>query len=75
MENKIKEANTLFEQISKQLSPRYRGKIIAIDTDSGDYFIGNSELDAYKKAIKQYPNKKFVYKRIGFNSTHFVGAL
>jgi len=75
MKLKIKEANELFEKISKELTPRYKGKIVAIDTDSSNYFIGNSELDAYKKAIKKYPDKKFVFKRIGFASTHFVGAL
>ena len=75
MEMKIKEANTIFENISKELLPKYKGKIVAIDTDSGNYFIGDSELDAYKMAIKKYPNKQFVFKRLGFHSTHFVGAL
>ena len=75
MEFNIKEVNALFEKINKELAPRFRGKIVAIDTDSGNYFVGNSELDAYKEAIKKYPNKKFVFKRIGFDSTHFVGAL
>jgi len=72
MESKI---HILFEKINKKLMPRYKGEIIALDTDSGSYFIGRSELDAYKKAIKQFPNKQFVFKRIGFDSTHFVGAL
>lgn len=75
MEFNIKEANTLFERISKELLPKFKGKIVAIDTDSGNYFIGDSELDAYKKAIKKHPNRKFIFKRIGFDSTHFVGAL
>ena len=75
MELKIGEANKLFEKISKELNSKYKGKIVAIDTDTGSYFIGDSELDAYKKAIKKYPNKKFVFKRIGFGSTYFVGAL
>ena len=75
MEFNIKEVNALFEKINKELAPRFRGKIVAIDTDSGNYFVGNSELDAYKEAIKKYPNKKFVFKRFGFDSTHFVGAL
>lgn len=75
MEPDIKEANELFEKINKELSPQFRGKIVAIDADSGKYFIGDSELDAYKEAVKQYPNKKFVFKRIGFKETHFVGAL
>lgn len=75
MELNIKEANMLFGRISKELLPKFKGKIVAIDIASGNYFIGDSELDAYKKAIKRYPNKKFVFKRIGFDSTHFVGAL
>ncbi|MBI3027105.1 hypothetical protein HYY70_03250 [Candidatus Woesearchaeota archaeon] len=75
MELKIEEANKLFEEISKELTSKYKGKIVAIDTDTGSYFIGDSELDAYKKATKKYPDKKFVFKRIGFGSTYFVGAL
>lgn len=72
MESKI---NAMFEKINKGLMPRYKGKIVALDADSGSYFIGDSELDAYKKAIKQFPNKQFVFKRIGFDYTHFVGVL
>jgi len=75
MEPEIKEANKLFEIINKKLAHQFKGKIVAIDTDSGNYFVGNSELDAYKNAIKKYPNKKFIFKRVGFDSTHFVGAL
>ena len=75
MELNIKEANEIFEKIDKELSSKYKGKIVAIDSDSGDYFLGTSELDAYKKAMKRYPNKKFVFKRVGFKETHFVGAL
>ena len=75
MEPKIGEANKLFEKINKELTSQYKGKIVAIDADTGSYFIGDSEIDAYKKAIKKYPDKKFVFKRIGFGSTYFVGAL
>ncbi len=74
----VKEAKVLFEKINKELAPRYKGKIVAIDTESGNYFIGDSELDAYKKAAQKHPDKQgrqFVFKRIGFASTHFVGAL
>lgn len=74
MEAKIREANRIFERMGLELSGKYKGKIVAIDSDSGSYFIGDSELDAYKKAIKKYPRKTFVFKRIGSISTHFVGA-
>ena len=75
MEFKIKKANDLFKKISEEMSPKFKGKIVAIDADSGSYFIGDSELDAYKKAIEKHPNKKFIFKRIGYNAAHFVGAL
>lgn len=48
---------------------------MAIDSDNGNYFMGDLEIDAYNKAIKKLPNKIIVFKRIGFDSTHFVGAL
>lgn len=75
MELKINAANKLFESINKELSSKFKGKIVAIDADSGSYFIGDSELDAYNKAAKKHPKKQFIFRRIGFDSTHFVGAL
>ena len=75
MGNKIQDVNKLFEKINKDLSTKFKGKIVAIDTESGKYFIGSSEIDAYKKAAKRHPNKQFIYKRIGFESAHFVGAI
>ncbi|MBS3151084.1 hypothetical protein J4443_01750 [Candidatus Woesearchaeota archaeon] len=75
MESKIKIANQVFSEIDKELSKKYRGKIVAIDIDTKDYFIGDSALDAYKKAEKKYPNKQFVFKRIGFRIAYFAGAV
>lgn len=65
----------IIKDIEEKLQLKYRGKIVAIELESGDYFIGDSMLEAYKKASEKYPNKKFVFKRIGFSSTHFVGAI
>ena len=65
----------VFEKINKELLPNHKGEIVARDLDTGKYFLGHTELDAYKKAAKELPKKKFVFKRIGFDSTHFVGAL
>ena len=75
MENMISEANVVFKKIDRALASQYKGKIVAIEVESGDYFIGDSEIEAYEKATERHPNKKFVFKRIGFASTHFVGAL
>ena len=67
----MKELKIIVEKINEE-EPGNKGKIVAIDIDSGDYFVGNSELEAYRKAIKKYPDKKFIFKRIGFVNTHFI---
>jgi len=69
---------TRSEIIFKKINERhqnYKGKIVAIDVETGDYFIGESVLDAYRKAREKHPQRKFIFKRIGFPSTHFVGAI
>jgi len=70
----MKDIKSIFEKVNSELSPKYKGKMVAIDADTGAYFIGDTELDAYKKAVKKLPNKQFVFKRIGFASTYFVGV-
>ncbi len=70
----IKKANEIFQKINQTLAEKYKGKIVAIDAESGKYYIGDSELQAYDQALKQHPKKQFVFKRIGFESTYFVGA-
>ena len=70
----IKKADEIFRKINNELSSKYKGKIIAIEPNTGNYFIGDSEIDAYRKAIKKYPKKQFLFRRIGFKHTHFIGA-
>ena len=74
MKAEVSKINAIFKEISRKLLPKYKGKIVAIDVDSGDYALGDTELDAYKKALEKHPDKQFIFKRIGFSSTHFVGA-
>jgi len=65
------------EEIYKKIEQEFvqqKGKIVAIDEESGDYFIGDNELEAYHNAQKKHPSKRFVFKRVGFKTTYFVGA-
>ena len=39
--------------------------MVAIETDSGDYFIGEDVLEAYEKGVKKHPDKEFFFKRVG----------
>ncbi len=71
---KLKKAEMVFEKIYRKLSKEYKGKIVAIDPESGDYFIGDNTLEAYEKGIKKYPEKEFFFKRVGTKYTFVVRA-
>ncbi len=75
MEKQHMKAEEILQKINQKESEKHKGEIVAIETESEDYFVGASEIDAYHKAVKKYPKKQFVFKRIGFPATHFVGAL
>lgn len=52
-------------KLKKKFLPRDKGKYAAIDIESEDYFIGNTLLEAIKKAKEKYPTRKFHLVRIG----------
>ena len=54
----------------KRAEARHKGKIVAIDPRSGDYFLGATTMEAFRKARKRYPGRAFVFKRIGSPWTH-----
>jgi len=76
LKERIKKANQLYESnLRKKIERNHKGEIVAIDIDSGDFFLGKNEIEAYEKGIKKYPDRTFVYKRVGYKATHFVGSL
>lgn len=73
---RLEKADQIYEsQLKENLEKEPRGKIVAIEINSGDFFLGKNEIEAYEEGIKKYPGKTFVYKRIGYQATHFVGSL
>lgn len=59
--------------VYKKLQPKLKkdkGKIVAIEIESGDYFIGDDELEAARKARSKFPDKIFVFFRIGYPVVH-----
>lgn len=72
---KIEKAEELYQsKLRPVLEPTQKGKYIAIDIVSGDYFIGSEILEAYEKASQKYPDRTFVYKRVGYPAVRFVGS-
>ena len=57
-------------QKSFEADKSLKGKIVAIEVDSGDYFICDNVLQAGFKARENYPNKQFFFFRIGFRAVY-----
>ncbi len=60
----------LYQRLRPKLEPRYKGQILAIEVDSGDYVVGRDELQVALKARKQFPGKQFSFFRIGYPVVH-----
>jgi len=74
-EERYKRAEEIYqERLKEKLEETYWGKIVAIEIESEDYFLGEDEVEAYEEAIKKYPDKTFCFLRVGYPATHFIGA-
>jgi hypothetical protein len=55
-------------KLKKKLEPKYKGKMIAIEVDSGKYFMGEDLHEAAEKATAAFPEKIFYFKRVGYKA-------
>lgn len=66
-----KEGKRIYRQkYAKKLEPKEKGRIIAIEVESGDSFIGDSTVEAILKAKEKYPNRIFYLMRVGYDAVH-----
>ena len=56
--------------MERGLLPRYKGQVVAIEPDSGRYFIGDDVLEAAQTAKAALPHKIFDFFRIGYPAVH-----
>jgi len=61
---------TYYEKLAMQLEPDHNGKIVAIEPDSGAYFLGNDEVEAIEKAHAAGCQGPFYFLRVGSPYTH-----
>ena len=47
------------------LEPAHVGAYVAIEVDSGDYFLGHTLVEAGQKARTQYPDSVFHFIKVG----------
>jgi hypothetical protein len=63
-------AGTIYGRIKAQLKPSFKGNILAIAVESGEHFIGETVLEATRKARARHPTKVFQFFRIGFPTVY-----
>jgi len=52
-------------KLKKLLESEHKGEYIAIEPESGDYYLGRTMSEAYEKAAAAHPDKKFYLARVG----------
>ncbi len=65
-----KKGQRVLEGIPAELREAYFGRFIAIEVDSGDYFIGDTAIEATRKAQVEHPGKIFFLGRLGFPTAY-----
>ena len=53
-------------KLKSALEPKEKGKFVAIDVISGEYFLGDSILEALEKAQAKYPDRIFHTIKVGY---------
>jgi hypothetical protein len=53
---------------------RYHGRIVAIDVNSEEAFVGRTELAALNKARRKHPDHVFYFLRVGYKAALRVAS-
>jgi len=59
-----------FRKVQPKLLARRTGDIVAVDPQSGRYFVGDDELDVARKAMSAWPGTLFGFFRVGYPAVH-----
>lgn len=60
------QGETLYTQRIKAIvEPAHIGEYIAIEVESGDYFLGSTLVEAATRARTAYPDRRFHFIKIG----------
>lgn len=62
----------VYTQIRAELEAEHKGEVVAIEPESGDYFLGKTMGEAGDKAREKHPNKVFYFARIGHRAVHVL---
>ena len=67
-EKHVDRGEEIYRKIKEKLEPEHKGEFVAIEVDTGDYFVGKDPIDADEKARGKYPDAVFFLARIGYRA-------
>ena len=62
------------ERLKASLEPQHTGRFVAIEPNTGDYYLGDTSTEALVTAHAALPESRFYLKRIGHETTHRIGS-
>ncbi len=63
-------ALAIYKKHMARLETAERGKVVAIEVDSGEVFVGRTALEAAMKGRRKFPDKIFYFTRVGYTAVH-----
>ncbi len=64
----VEKGEEIYKKIRDRLEPAHKGEFLAIEVESGDYFLGKTPQEADGKATEKYPDKVFYLARVGYRA-------
>jgi peptide subunit release factor 1 (eRF1) len=76
MENQVAVLGKTFynEHLKNLLEPEHNGEFVTIDYETGQYFLGKTDVEAMKNGKANLPDKKLLLVRIGFEAAYKIGG-
>lgn len=61
----VDKGDEIYKKIRDKLEPAHKGEFLAINVDTGEYWLGRTAAEADKKARENYPDEVFYLARVG----------
>ena len=67
-------ATAIYDKIRQQVDPGNKGKILAIDIESGEYEVSADQIEAVETLFARLPDPQVYCFRIGYQAVHSFGG-
>jgi hypothetical protein len=74
-EDFVERGRRLYEgKLRGELEPENAGRFLAVDPDSENYFLGDTDVEALTAAREAMPDSLFYLVRVGYGTAHAIGG-